>query len=82
MFLFSNKESRNLIFNKTFLIADIGINIILEIPFFSFNNTNINFSKMRKPIRRFYKAVKTLFIIFRIQLIDKHKFTGATLDKI
>ncbi len=39
----SNKDSNERFFEKSFLLADIKLDVILEIPFLTMSNADINF---------------------------------------
>lgn len=54
--------------------------MILEMPFFSFNNVNLQFST-KKLIWRTYIAAEAILIVKQVKLIDKHKFVKAVLDE-
>ena len=54
--------------------------MVLEMPFFTFNNANIKFAQ-KKFIRKSYIAAKALLTTKRIEIINKKEFTKATLDK-
>lgn len=47
-------------FEKTFLLADTSIELVLKITFFSFNNTGIEFAELGILISRSYTTVKAL----------------------
>ena len=69
-----------LFFQKTFLLANLRIEVILEMPFFIFNNINVSFAE-QKLVLRLYTASKALSITKQIEIINKNKFTKAALDK-
>lgn len=79
-FLVQDKESRERFFDKTFLLADTSIEIVLDIPFLSFNKTDIDF-ELKALIQRKYSATKAFPIISQIQLIDKYKFARVILNE-
>ena len=39
----SNKDKREKIFEKSFLLTDINPNVVLGIPFFTMSNTDVDF---------------------------------------
>lgn len=48
-------------FQKTFLLTDISIKVLLEVPYLTLSNANVSFSD-QELILRSYTATKTLFI--------------------
>ena len=54
--------------------------MVLEMFFFTFNNTNIQFA-WKKLISRFYTAIKALSTTKQVEIIDKKKFAKTALDK-
>ena len=54
--------------------------VVLEIPFLTFSNANIQFAK-KKLTWKSYIIAKALSTIKRIELINKKKFAKAALDK-
>lgn len=79
-FQVSNKLNRARVFQKTFLLADNSINIILGIPFLTLNNTNIIFVE-RKLTWKSYIIAEVLPTIWQVKIIDKKKFTKVALDE-
>lgn len=49
-FLVYDKLDRVQFFEKTFLLANISIEVVLEMPFLSFSNINIEFTKAERFI--------------------------------
>lgn len=50
--------------------------------FLLFSNINVKFAKKSKKfIQRSYTAIKTLFTISQIEIIDKREFGKAVIDK-
>lgn len=68
-------------FEKTFLLADINMKMILRMYFLSFDNTDIGFTQLRKLTWRFFTITRVLSIICQVKLIDKKKFVNMALDK-
>lgn len=66
-------------FQKTFLIADTRIDIVLEISFLTLNNANIQFIE-RDFIWKIYIVANILPTIKKIQIIDRKKFAKTVLD--
>ena len=67
-------------FQETFLLADLGVEIVLEMPFLTFNNTDIKFAQ-KKLTWRSYTATEALPTTKRVEIIDKKKFAKAALDE-
>ena len=56
--------------------------IVLSVPFLSLSNANINFGKELSGLTyRSYTIKKALPTMSRMQLIIKHKFAKAVLNK-
>lgn len=68
-------------FEETFLLANISIDVILWIHFFSLSNTDVEFAELGKLTWRFYTITEALPTISRIELIDKKIFTKAVFDE-
>ena len=43
IFSISDKNGREMFFEKSFLLADVKLDIVLEIPFLTMSNTDIDF---------------------------------------
>ena len=54
--------------------------MVLEMPFLTFSNANIQFAR-KKLTKRFYTTAKALSITQRIEIINKKEFTKAALDE-
>ena len=67
-------------FQKTFLLANLSIKMVLKMLFFIFSNVNMLFAK-QELIRRFYIIIKALSTIKQVKIIYKRKFTKMVLDK-
>lgn len=78
-FLIDNKNKKSRLFKKTFLLADISMNITLEISFLILNNIKINFTN-RELIWRFYIIADNLLTTRQMELIRKKKFTITAFD--
>ena len=59
---FSLQDSQGKVwfFKKTFLLANISMQIVLAIFFLALSNVNIEFTELEKLIWRFYIAAETL----------------------
>lgn len=55
--------------------------VVLEMLFQSFSNVDIEFTKLKKLIWRFYTIAKALPITNRVKFINKRKYVKAILDK-
>ena len=79
-FSIQNKMHKIRFFEETFLLANISINIILEMSFLTFSNISIQFHT-ESFIWKSYSIAKTLLIARLVELIDKYKFAITALDK-
>lgn len=61
-FLFLNSERNTVFFEDTFLLNDTNMEVVLEMSFLIFINTDINF-KAKKFTWKPYTIVKVLFTI-------------------
>ena len=68
-------------FEKIFLLANTSIEIVLKMPFFSFNNVDIKFAELERLIWRTYTAAEALPTTNWVKLIDKRTFAKMALDK-
>lgn len=60
-------------------MPDTSIEVIFEMFFLAFNNTNVSFI-YKKFIWRFYIIFVALLITTRVKIIDKKEFAIAELD--
>ena len=67
-------------FQVTFLLADISIEVVLDMLFLTFSNANVQFAK-KELIWKTYATKKTLSTTYRVKLIDWKKFVKAALDE-
>lgn len=79
-FSIQNMSGKIRFFDKTFWLADISIEMVLEIPFLILSNVNIQFDT-KSFIWNSYIRFETWFTIKEIELINKHKFVKTALDK-
>ena len=79
-FQVEDKLGRSRYFQKTFLLTDISVEVVSEIPFFTLSNVNIQFAK-KKLTWRSYITAKTLPTTKQVEIIDKRKFAKTALDK-
>lgn len=67
-------------FEKTFLLADISIKVVLGISFLTLSDVDIWFAK-KELIQRSYITTKALSTTKRVELINKSKFATAAMDE-
>ena len=67
-------------FQKTFLLANINVEVFLGILFLTFNNVDIQFAE-KKLTWRIYTTKKALSTTCRVELIHQKKFAKAALDE-
>ena len=67
-------------FQKTFLLADISVEVVLRMFFLTFSNADIQFAK-KKLTWRFYTIAKALPTTKQVEIINKKEFARATLDE-
>ena len=79
-FQVKDKLSRAWFFQETFLLADTNMKVVLEIPFLTLSNADIQFVE-RELICRFYTAKNALLTTQRVELINKKKFAKVALNK-
>lgn len=65
---------------NTFLLADNSSEMVLDMPFLSFNNANIQFIE-KKFTWKFYFTTKTLSTTKLVELINKKEFAKIVLNK-
>ena len=75
-----NMFGRSQFFWKTFLLANINIEVVLSIFFLTFNNVDIQFAE-KKLIWRTYITKKALPATRLVKFIDKKEFAITMLDK-
>lgn len=80
-FSLQNKLKKVWFFEKTLLLVDISMKIILRIAFFSLNNVHIWFTETCNLTWRNYTAAKSILTTNRVKLLNKKKFAKVVLDK-
>ena len=75
-----DKHSRTRFFQKTLLLADTTIEMVLGMPFLTLSNANIQFAE-KELTWRSYTAEETLPTMQKIQPINKKEFAKAALDE-
>ena len=78
-FLVMDKANQVRFFEKIFLVANVSPEVVLEMPFLTLSNADVDFSG-RKLRWRTYTTEKALPITRRIKLVDKKKFAVAVLN--
>ena len=77
--LVKNKLGRVQFFQKTFLLANIGLEVVLEILFLTLSKADIRFVEW-ELVWRTYTAAETLPTTRRVEIIDKKEFAAAVLN--
>ena len=67
-------------FEKTFLLADTNMVVVLGMPFLSLSNVDFKFGAKEFNWRS-YTTAETLPIARRVELIDKHEFARTALHE-
>ena len=62
-----------------FLLADINIEVVLEMLLLNFSNADIKFS-LKKPTKSFYSATKVIATTKQVKIINWKKFAIIALD--
>ena len=78
-FSVTDKANQVRFFEETFLVANISLEIVFEMLFFTLSGSNVNF--LGQELRwRIYTTEKTFPTIKYVELVDKKEFAAATLD--
>lgn len=72
----NNKDRKFFSFKKTFLLADISIDIIFEMLYF---NIQINFSNRELKLR-LYTTEKAFLTTSQVELVEKNEFAAVAVD--
>ncbi len=75
----SDKNGRERCFEESFLLADVRPDIVLEMPFLTMSNADIDF-QTRDLQWRSYTTEEVLLTTRRVELIGKKEFAAAALD--
>ena len=75
-----NKLGRSRFFQKTFLLTDISIKVVLAMPFLIFSNANIQFAE-KEPTCKTYTTKEAFPTTRQVKIIDQNEFTKAALDE-
>ena len=78
--LVNNKLKKIQFFQKSFLLANIGLEVVLGMLFLTFSRANIQFAEQEFVLRT-YTAIEALLITKRVEIIDKKKFTVEALNE-
>ncbi len=76
-----NSLGRIRFFEKSFLLADTSMEMVLGMPFLSLSNADVKFAELEKLIWRLYMVIEALLITNQMELIDKREFAKAVMDK-
>ena len=79
-FQVEDKLEKPWFFQKTFLLVDFSIKVVLEILFLTFSNADIKFAQ-KEFIWRFYTIAETLSTIKQVKIIDRKEFAKAALHE-
>ena len=79
-FQVEDKLNRTQYFQETFLLADISVEVVLQMPFLTLNNADIQFTE-KEFIWRSYTTAEALLITKRVQIIDKKEFARGVLHE-
>ena len=69
-FQVEDKLKKAQFFQKTFLLADLSVEVVLGIPFLILSNANIQFAR-KKLTWRSYTTAEALPITKRVEILDK-----------
>ena len=79
-FQVEDKFGKTRLFQKTFLLANINMEMVLSMPFFTFSNIDIQFAKKGLTWRS-YTTARVLSTTKQVELIDRKEFAKAALNK-
>ena len=79
-FSIQNKLGKVWFFEKTFLLADTSIEVVLKMSFFTFWNANMQFVE-KKLKWKSYIIAEVLTTIKKVELINKREFAAIALDE-
>ena len=74
-----NKLGRVRFFQETFLLANIGLEVVLGMPFLTLSKADVRFAE-RELVWRTYTAAEALPTTRRVEIIDKREFAAAALN--
>lgn len=79
-FELEKKLGKSTFFHKTFLLADISVEVVLMMFFLTFSNVELLFSEQELSWR-FYTTAGTLSTTKWVELINEKKFARAAIDE-
>lgn len=79
-FQIEDNEGRAWFSQKTLLLADISINVLLGMPFLTFSNVGIQFAE-EKLTWRSYTTTEAFSTNQKVELINKKEFAKTALDE-
>ena len=74
-----DKLGRVRFFQETFLLANIGLEVVLGMPFLTLSKADVRFAE-RELVWRTYTAAEALPTTKKVETIDKRKFAAAALN--
>ena len=74
-----DKLKRVQFFQKTFLLANIGLEVVMGMFFLTLSKADIRFAKL-KLVWKTYTAAEALSTTKRVEIIDKKEFAAAALN--
>ena len=74
-----NKLGCSRFFQKTFLLANISIEVVLSMPFLIHSNANVQCAE-KKLTWRTYISKKAFLTTRQVEIIDRKEFAKAVLD--
>ena len=80
-FQVEDKLGRARFSQKTVLLADISVKVVLEMLFLTLSNADIQFAKKELTWRSYTAAEALQTTIKRVELIDKKEFAKAALNE-
>ena len=78
-FSVTNKANRIKFFEKSFLMANVSLEVVFGMLFFTLSGANVDF--LGRELRwRIYTTKKAFLTTRRVELVDKKEFAAAALD--
>ena len=74
-----DKLERVQLLQETFLLANIGLEVVLEMLFLTFSKADIRFAE-RELVWRTYTAGEALPTTRKVEIINKREFAAAALN--
>ena len=74
-----DKLGRIQFFQETFLLANIGLEVVLRMPFLTLSKADVRFAEL-ELVWRTYTATEALPTTRRVEIIDKWEFAAAALN--